>query len=54
MNFPFKLLSFDVRGGLGMVRKHWLLKLLSSQLGFSFLALIESKREVVERYLISN
>lgn len=51
MVFPLKLLSWNVRGGLGKGRKQRFLRYLNWKIGFSFLGIIETKRQVMDDFI---
>lgn len=52
MNFPFKMLAWNIRGGLGRGRKQRFLRFFNRNYGFSFLGIVETKRECIDEFLI--
>lgn len=52
MHFPFKMLSWNVRGGFGKGRKQRFSRFLNRKYGFSFLGIVETKREQINDFLV--
>lgn len=52
MVYPFKMVSWNIRGGLSNLRKQRFLRFLGRSHGFSFLRLLETKKEIVDDFLV--
>lgn len=49
---PFKLMSWNIRGGFSMIRKQRFLRFLNCKHGFAFLGLLQTKKEIVDDFVV--